>query len=61
MDFKQALIDDAKLINNRFEKYFRNTDCPEGILNESTKYSLLAGGKRLRPILILETYIFIFL
>lgn len=56
MDFKQALIDDAKLINNRFEKYFRNTDCPEGILNESTKYSLLAGGKRLRPILILETY-----
>ncbi len=56
MDFKQALIDDAKLINNSFEKYFRNTDCPEGILNESTKYSLLAGGKRLRPILILETY-----
>lgn len=56
MDFKQALIDDAKLINDSFEKYFRNTDCPEGILNESTKYSLLAGGKRLRPILILETY-----
>lgn len=56
MDFKQALMDDAKLINNRFEKYFRGTNCPEGILNESTKYSLLAGGKRLRPILILETY-----
>ncbi|MBO5005690.1 MAG: polyprenyl synthetase family protein [Clostridia bacterium] len=56
MDFKQALIDDVKLINNSFEKYFRNTDCPEGTLNESTKYSLLAGGKRLRPILILETY-----
>lgn len=56
MDFKQALIDDAKLINDSFEKYFRNIDCPEGILNESTKYSLLAGGKRLRPILILETY-----
>ena len=56
MDFKQALIDDAKLINDSFEKYFKNTDCPEGILNESTKYSLLAGGKRLRPILILETY-----
>lgn len=56
MDFKQILIDDAKLINNSFEKYFRSTDCPEGILNESTKYSLLAGGKRLRPILILETY-----
>ncbi|MCI8486161.1 MAG: polyprenyl synthetase family protein [Clostridia bacterium] len=56
MDFKQVLIDDAKLINKSFEKYFRDTDCPEGILNESTKYSLLAGGKRLRPILILETY-----
>lgn len=56
MDFKQELINDAKLINDRFEKYFRNTDCPEGVLNESTKYSLVAGGKRLRPILILETY-----
>ncbi len=34
----------------------KSEDCPEGILNKSTKYSLTAGGKRLRPILILETY-----
>ena len=50
------LTEDANIINNSFEKYFKSEDCPEGILNKSTKYSLTAGGKRLRPILILETY-----
>lgn len=56
MDFKEMLINDANIINNSFNQYFKNEDCPEGILNKSTKYSLTAGGKRLRPILILETY-----
>lgn len=56
MDFKEALKNNVNIINNNFEKYYRNTNCPEGILNESMKYSLSAGGKRLRPILILETY-----
>ena len=31
-------------------------ECPEKILNESMEYSLMAGGKRLRPILVLATY-----
>lgn len=56
MDFKQALINDEQLINSSFEKYLRDEKCPEGRLNESTKYSLMAGGKRLRPILIIEVY-----
>ena len=56
MDFKQALINDEELINSSFEKYLRDEKCPEGRLNESTKYSLTAGGKRLRPILIIEVY-----
>lgn len=56
MNFKVELEKNVNLINENMEKYFRNQSCPEGILNESTKYSLTAGGKRLRPILIIETY-----
>ena len=31
-------------------------DVPEKVLNESIEYSLMAGGKRLRPILVIATY-----
>lgn len=31
-------------------------DVPEKILNNSMEYSLMAGGKRLRPILVIATY-----
>ena len=56
MNFKENLNEKVQYVNGKMEKYFKNTDCPEGILNESMKYSLTAGGKRLRPILILSTY-----
>ena len=56
MAFKENLNQKVEYINDKIKKYFKNTDCPEGILNESMKYSLTAGGKRLRPILILSTY-----
>lgn len=40
-------------VNSRLERYVGPmTDCPE-TLRESMAYSLLAGGKRLRPILVL--------
>lgn len=56
MDFREELRKNADIINKNFEKYYRNQNCPEGILNESMKYSLIAGGKRLRPILVIESY-----
>ena len=56
MDFKEELKKYQKLINEELEKYLRNKKCLEGVLNESMEYSLMAGGKRLRPILILATY-----
>ena len=56
MDFKEKLEKKVKFINTKLEKELKDTNCPEGILNESMSYSLTAGGKRLRPILILETY-----
>ena len=56
MDFKEELKRYQIIINNELEKYFNEKDVPESVLNESMKYSLMAGGKRLRPILILSAY-----
>lgn len=56
MDFKETLNEKSDLINNELKKYIKKYDCPEKILNSSIEYSLLAGGKRLRPILILSAY-----
>ena len=52
MDFKQELSKYQKIINNELEKYVKHEDCPEKILNNSMEYSLMAGGKRLRPIFV---------
>lgn len=56
MNFKEELIRYQNIINVELEKYLRTGKCPEEVLNESMTYSLMAGGKRLRPILILATY-----
>ena len=56
MDFKEELKHYQKKINKELEKYLRTKNCSEGTLNESMEYSLMAGGKRLRPILVLSTY-----
>ena len=56
MDFKDELITKSKKINEELTKYVRREECPEQILNSSVEYSLLAGGKRIRPILIMSTY-----
>ena len=56
MDFKEELKHYQKKINKELEKYLRTNNCLEGTLNESIEYSLMAGGKRLRPILVISTY-----
>lgn len=56
MDFKVELKEYQKIIDTELEKYVRKENCPEKILNDSMAYSLLAGGKRLRPILSIATY-----
>ena len=56
MDFKAELKKYQDIINEELEKYLRKQACPERTLNESMEYSLMAGGKRLRPILVLATY-----
>ena len=56
MEFKQNLKKYQYIVNEELEKYLRKDECPEKILNNSMEYSLMAGGKRLRPILVLATY-----
>ena len=56
MDFKEELKKYQKIIENELAKYIKDKNCPEKTLNESMEYSLMAGGKRFRPILILSTY-----
>lgn len=56
MDFKVELKRYQEIVNKELEKYIKDKDCYEKILNESVEYSLMAGGKRLRPILVLDTY-----
>ena len=56
MDFKKELKEYQKYINEKLQESINYKKCPEEVLNASTEYSLMAGGKRIRPILILATY-----
>lgn len=56
MEFKEQLKDYQEIINKELEKYLRREEVPERILNNSMEYSLMAGGKRIRPILVMATY-----
>lgn len=56
MIFKEELIKYAEIVNTELKKYIIKEDVIEKKLNESVEYSLMAGGKRLRPILMIVTY-----
>ncbi len=56
MNFKEELENYQQTINQGIEKYLRKQKCKEEVLNQSMEYTLMGGGKRLRPILTLATY-----
>ena len=56
MEFKEQLKKYQEIINTELEKYLKKENCPEKRLNEAVEYSLMAGGKRLRAILVLVVY-----
>lgn len=56
MEFKTELKKYKEIIDIELQKYLRKQECPEKILNESMEYSLMASGKRLRPILVIATF-----
>ena len=56
MDFKTELKKYQAIVDKELEKYLRKEKCIEETLNNSMEYSLMGGGKRLRPILVIATY-----
>ena len=56
MELKTELKKYQDIVEQELKKYVKKDICPEQTLNRSMEYSLIAGGKRLRPILILATY-----
>jgi geranylgeranyl diphosphate synthase type II len=55
MDFKEKYNEYLKEVNDYLEKVMTFPDCPEENLFDAMKYSLFAGGKRLRPVLMLAS------
>ena len=59
MDLKQYLKEKRTLIDNYLTSYISqnksDADCPEELI-EAMGYALMAGGKRLRPILAIASY-----
>lgn len=53
---KERLLEYSMLVNSTLENIFLENSLPEKKLFESMKYSVMAGGKRLRPALIIEGY-----
>ncbi len=56
MNFKEELKNYQNYIDEQLDKYFKDDDPYVKTLRESMRYSLLAGGKRIRPILMFATY-----
>jgi len=53
---KERLLEYSNLVNDTLDKIFLIEEVPEKKLKEAMRYSLMAGGKRLRPALILESF-----
>lgn len=56
MEFKEQILEYNKEITTYLDNSLVIKDVPERRLLESMKYSLMAGGKRLRPMLVIATY-----
>ena len=54
MEFKARFGKWTETVNNALEKYIISRDTPESSIYKAMKYSLSAGGKRLRPVLALS-------
>lgn len=54
---KNELNEKAKRIDEALKVYLTGQDNPQGIIYEAMNYSVFAGGKRLRPVLMTEACI----
>ena len=53
MDYRAEYEIWRRRIEEELDTYFVE-NCPQGELLEAMRYSLLAGGKRIRPLLVLQ-------
>ncbi|MDK2808295.1 MAG: geranylgeranyl diphosphate synthase, type [Clostridiales bacterium] len=56
MEFEQELMVRTKEVEACIASFLPKEENDQAIIMEAMNYSVLAGGKRLRPMLILETY-----
>ncbi len=56
LDSKARLLQGRELTERLLDRYLPSVDQEPKILHEAMRYSVLAGGKRLRPILALASY-----
>jgi len=53
MQLDEILRNKAELVNSALKRYTEHEENPQSIIYEAMGYSLFAGGKRLRPIIML--------
>ena len=51
---KKLMTEDARLTEEALSEYYSETDEDLALILDAEKYSLFAGGKRIRPFLVLE-------
>ena len=54
MDFKAELKEKVKFVDEYMEKFLPPEDKYPEIIHKAMRYSVFAGGKRLRPIMVME-------
>lgn len=54
MDFLQELETKIIEVNKNLQKYLEEKDCPQATIFKAMNYSLNAGGKRIRPVIMLS-------
>ncbi|QZY56954.1 polyprenyl synthetase family protein [Crassaminicella profunda] len=59
MDLKLELQKKAELVENAMEEYLPKGDHPQNLIFDAMRYSVFAGGKRLRPILMMAACEFV--
>ncbi len=56
MNFKEQIEKYQQLVDQSLDQYLEKENDENDILYESMRYSVFAGGKRLRPILVMASY-----
>lgn len=56
MSFEARLEEKIRVVTEQVRTFLPACEGEEGVLAEAMDYSLMAGGKRLRPLLVMEVY-----